>query len=217
VLIEEYLDIVDEFRDDNFVELGIGSGGSVALTALAAPPRKLVAVELGSERVAPLDNLIAKRNLGDRVRLHYAVDQADRARLATIVAEEFGDDPLGLVVDDASHRLEETRASFETLFPRLRPNGLFVIEDWGFHHYMTRGITGTHADPWSVIKERFGPPLSRLIIELVLAQAESDEFVREVRLDARCVRIRRGDGELEPASFRLADLIADDLGLLPDP
>lgn len=216
VLIEEYLDIVEEFRDDNFVEIGIGPGGSVALTALVAPPRKLVAVELETRRVVPLDNLIAERNLGERVRLHYGVDQADRAELARIMALEFGDEPLGLVVDDASHRLDETRASFEALFPRLRPNGLFVIEDWAFHHYMTRGITGEYDDPWGTIKAEFGPPLSRLVIELILAQAESDEFVREVRLDARCTRIRRGDGELDPASFRVEDLITDDLGLLAD-
>ena len=46
---------------------------------------------------------------------------SDRERaLGTIVAEEFGDERLDLVVDDASHSLEPTRTSSETLFPRLR-------------------------------------------------------------------------------------------------
>jgi hypothetical protein len=34
------------------------------------------------------------------------------------------------VIDDASHIYEPTRASFETLFPYLRPGGLYIIEDW---------------------------------------------------------------------------------------
>jgi predicted methyltransferase len=38
------------------------------------------------------------------------------------------DQLLDLVVDDTSH-LGPTRASFNTLFPRLRPGGVYVIED----------------------------------------------------------------------------------------
>ena len=42
---------------------------------------------------------------------------------------------LDLVIDDASHLLPETTASFNVLFPRLRAGGLFVIEDWSWQHY----------------------------------------------------------------------------------
>ena len=41
-MIEEYVGIVERFRGENFVELGIASGGSVALTALLAPPQPIV-------------------------------------------------------------------------------------------------------------------------------------------------------------------------------
>src|SRR5262245_38370726 len=135
--IDAHLEIVERFRGENVVELGIAFGGSCALTALVTPPRKLVAVDLKSDRVEALDQLIAERGLGDRVRLHYGVDQADRGRLAAVLDDELGDEPLGLVIDDASHRLDETRASFETLFPRLRPGGLFVIEDWNHQHRLS--------------------------------------------------------------------------------
>ena len=54
--------------------------------------------------------------------------------LASIVAKEFEGEPIDLVIDDASHLLEPTRASFEVLFPRLRTDGLFVIEDWAWEH-----------------------------------------------------------------------------------
>ena len=212
--------MVERFQGENFVELGIAFGGSPALTALVAPPRKLVAVDLKADRVEALDELIAERGLGERVRLHYGVDQADRERLSTILDDEFGDEPLGLVIDDASHRLEETSASFETLFPRLRPGGLFVIEDWNHEHLLGRAVTAGLAGPNPELQAQFDrvetldPPLTRLVIELVLAQAETDEFVLEVQLDRDWARIYRGSGELDPSGFRVADLITSDFGLL---
>ena len=220
--IKGYLEMVERFKGENFVELGIASGGSAALTALVAPPRKLVAVDLKANRVEALDELIAERGLRERVLLHYGVDQADRERLASILDDEFGDEPLGLVIDDASHRLEATRASFETLFPRLRPGGLFVIEDWNAKHLLGRAIAVALADPSPELKAQFdrdeltgfNPPLTRLVIELVLAQAESDEFVRAVQLDSKWARIYRGSGELDPSRFRVADLIMSGFGVL---
>ena len=163
--------------------------------------------------------MIAERGLGERVRLHYGVDQADPERLATILDDEFGDEPLGLVIDDASHRLEETRASFEALFPRLRPGGLFVIEDWNHEHLLGRAFTTALADRPELQAqfdrvETLDPPLTRLVIELVLAQAETDEFVLEVQLDRNWACIYRGSGELDPSGFRVADLITSDFGLL---
>ena len=217
--IKGYLQMVERFQGENFVELGIAFGGSAALAALVAPPRKLVAVDLKADRVEALDELIAERGLGERVRLHYGVDQADGERLATILDDEFGDEPLGLVIDDASHRLEETRASFETLFPRLRPGGLFVIEDWNHEHLLGRAFTAALADRPELQAqfdrvETLDPPLTRLVIELVLAQAETDEFVLEVQLDRNWALIYRGSGELDPSGFRVADLIMSDFGLL---
>jgi len=211
--IQAYLEIIEGFKGDNFVELGIGSGGSVALTTLVAPPRKLVALDIGAERIEALDALVTERGLDERVRLHYGVDQANREQLSAILDDEFGDEPLGLVIDDASHRLDETRASFELVFPNHQ-------------HLVSRALAATLDDPspeeLKAGVERFladsgraGPSLVRLVIQLILAQAESDDFVREVRVDLHGAHIYRGNGELDPSDFRLADLIANDFELLP--
>lgn len=37
-LVEEYLDVLDDFPEANAVELGIAEGGSVALMAMVSPP-----------------------------------------------------------------------------------------------------------------------------------------------------------------------------------
>ena len=54
--------------------------------------------------------------------------------LRQIILRELADE-LDLVVDDASHTYEETKASFEFLFPLLRPGGIYVIEDWSWAHH----------------------------------------------------------------------------------
>jgi hypothetical protein len=50
------------------------------------------------------------------------------------VAHEFSA-PLDLVIDDASHIYGPTKASFQALFPLLRPGGLYLIEDWAWAHW----------------------------------------------------------------------------------
>jgi hypothetical protein len=141
-MVEGYAPIVDEFAGSNIFELGIFGGGSTAFFAQVCRPRRLVAVELSPDRVTTLDALLERLDLTERVSLHYGVDQSDQPRLAAIADTCFGDDPLDLVIDDASHLYGPTRASFEVLFPRLRPGGLYVIEDWRSQDWFIRLFTG---------------------------------------------------------------------------
>ena len=225
LLVEEYLDVLDGFPNGNIVELGIAEGGSAALAALVATPRKLVGLELDERPVDALDHLIEGLGFAGRIRPYYGVDQADRARVEAIVDDEFAEGQLDLVVDDASHHLEPTRASFETLFPRLRPGGLYLIEDWNHQLLCGRGLAAALADPESPIHAEFErslaagaveAPLPRLIIELLLAQGESDEYFSSVTVGPRWVIVRRAGGRLDPARFRLSDLFTDHMGLLSD-
>lgn len=126
---DRYLEQLRRHRGGNILELGIYQGGSAALAMLAAEPRRLVAVDI-SEPVEALEVFREARGLEDTLRTHYRCDQGDRAGLARILDEEFGDEPIDLIVDDASHLHDQTLASFEVAFPRLRPGGELVIEDW---------------------------------------------------------------------------------------
>jgi predicted O-methyltransferase YrrM len=128
--IGELADLLPRYRGANIFELGIFAGGSVALTAMLAAPRKLVAIDKLPASAPTLARFIEARELDHVVRPYYEVDQSDRERLRELVATEFGDEPLDVVYDDASHLYEPTRASFEELFPRLRAGGVYVIEDW---------------------------------------------------------------------------------------
>jgi predicted O-methyltransferase YrrM len=129
-LFDAWLALLDRHRGGAMVEVGIFEGGSAALCALTADPSRLVCVDIVTDLHPALAEMIEEQGLEDRVRIHPGVDQADRAVLATIVEREFGDQPLDLVVDDASHLYGPSVATFEVLFPRLRPGGAYVIEDW---------------------------------------------------------------------------------------
>ena len=211
---EVYIELVATVAPSRAVELGIKAGGSTALLALLARPSKLVAVDIAEQPVDALEAFLDARGLRDTVRPYYGVDQGDRRRLARIVKEEFGADPIDLVIDDASHLPTPTKASFEVLFPRLRPGGLFVIEDWSWEHtIVTKLLRAVYLDepfvrvPRSDLVdgvEMFGVPresvaalragefLSDLVAEIIVAKADGDPAIGTVSIAPLNVDIRRG-------------------------
>ncbi len=187
-----YLGLLAELRPATIVELGVYQGGSCALMALVSDPEVLVAVELSEERVPALDALIAKRGLSERVHVHHGVDQADAATLGRLVDDHLAGRPLDLVVDDASHLVGATRASFNTLFPRLRPGGVYIIEDWSWAHV---GY-GVHRPAET--------PLTVLVFEITMALPSRPGLIDELRIDHDWALIVRGDGEFEAAGFDIS-------------
>ena len=209
-MVEEHLRLLARERPANILELGIYDGGSTALLALAARPRRLVAIDL-SPSAPPFDRWLAAQPPARRAALrpYYGVDQADRPRLAAILDAEFGDTPLDLVVDDASHLLEPTVASFEVVFPRLRPGGVFVIEDWATVHEIERVLIA-HPERLTINQAVISnppTPLTRILFELILAIAYTD-VVSDIRIARHWAEIRRGPAPVDAATFAIRDLYA---------
>ncbi|MCP2259789.1 hypothetical protein LX15_003498 [Streptoalloteichus tenebrarius] len=76
-----------------------------------------------------------KRVPGTRVRT-FTGDQGDPGFLSSL-ASEIG--PLDVVIDDGSHRNDHVLTSFRTLFPLLRDDGIYVIEDLHTSYWRTSG------------------------------------------------------------------------------
>ena len=226
-LVEAYIEMCDSLRPERIVELGVCKGGSTALLQALATPAKLVAVELSLRPVPLLAQYIEEQQLSDVIRPHFGVNQADRAGVLEIMRDEFAGESLDLVIDDASHLYEESRASFETLFPMLRPGGLFLLEDWRCQHQLAAALAEAprlSATAEAVISRRITEvaegrakpqiPMSRLVLELVLARASAGGAVAEITIGPYWAAVRRGDDPLDADSFRLDELARDHFGLL---
>jgi SAM-dependent methyltransferase len=195
-LVERYVEVIEHLEPKHIFELGIFQGGSTALLAELAQPRKLVAIDRTQGPVRQLEKYIASRGLDEVIRTYGGVDQANRRRLAQILDENFGGQFLDLVVDDCSHRYQETRASFNELFPRLRHGGAFVIEDWWWAH--------------SSALEVFFPgqvPLTRLVFELVLALAAVPGLIEDVNVESGAVTVIRGELSVDPDEFDISGCV----------
>lgn len=179
------------------LEAGILRGGSVVLFEQLLQPQRLVAFDLSPQRLPDLDAYIAHRGAAERVRLHFGVDQSDSRTLQQLILDEFGREPLDLIIDDASHLLRETKATFNTAFAHLRPGGLYVIEDWGWAHWP--GIWQEHGGPWA---ER--PSLTQLVLELVMTSASRPDVVTDVLVRRDIVAVTRGPADL-PEGFDISD------------
>lgn len=227
-LVELYVELADRFQGANIVELGIAAGGGTALLSLLAHPSALISCELDSEPVAALAEFIDARGLASVVRPFYGVNQADRERLSDIIDSVIPGQRLDLVIDDASHLYEETRSSFEVLYPRLRPGGLFIIEDWAADYAYAKRIEATLSEPSSptsaalelrlaeaVAEHPGGPtPLPRIGVELLQVCGGSEDVVSELKINKHWIALERGSAELDPSAFRLRDHYVDPWGWL---
>jgi len=185
---EWYEQFLRHLRPQSVVEIGTFDGASLAMCAEIAQPQRLVGVDLRSEPSRALAAYIEERGLEDRLRPYYGVDQTDAARLNEILDSEFGDEPVDLIIDDASHALDVSRETFDILFPRVRPGGVYLLEDWPTHRLpqVTR-------------------PLAPLVFELCLACADSPDAIASVEVNRDYVIVGRGQGALEAKTFALAD------------
>jgi hypothetical protein len=199
-MIEEMMKRTEALDVRTVVDVGVYKGGSVVFLNEVFRPEKLVAIERNPADIPALKKYCNDPTRSDRLRVFLGVDQADQPVLGNICHQEFGNQPLDLVVDDASHFFEETRSTFRALFPRIRPGGMYIIEDWAWAHWPE--------DHWQ--KERGGDyfrgkiPLSNLLVELMLLCAGSPELVSNVTFNSIVIYVERGQGAVDPG-FELSD------------
>lgn len=199
-MVRDYLELVQRLKPRQIVELGIWQGGSCVFFNELCRPQKMVAMELSTEPVPALEQYLCHSAHGHSLSTFYGIDQADNTALTGIISAEFGNTPLDLVVDDASHFVAETRSSFNVLFPRLRPGGAYVIEDWAWAHDPVddpQGAVDLYPD-----KE----PLSRLVFEFILAAGSTQGIIQHIEVDRHRVTAYRGDAEIPQADFDISQL-----------
>jgi predicted O-methyltransferase YrrM len=182
---EPYLRVYEElasgFSPRSILELGIFQGGSYVFLDKLFKPRRMSAVEISPRPVAPLLQYLS--NTENRF-VHFATSQRDSEMLRRIVVDELADE-LDLVVDDASHTYEDTKTSFEFLFPLLHPGGIYVIEDWSWAHHPN------YQSPDAPFSNRHA--LSNLLFEQIMLLG-SAPVISEIRVWRFLYLIRKAKG-----------------------
>ena len=118
-----YFDIYElhfsRFRgtDVRFLEIGVGQGGS----------QQMWREYFGADASILCMDI---RDFSDRVNpafsKFYQGDQTDAAALQRILDENG---PLDIVLDDGSHMSRHIIGTFEYLYPRMSPSGVYMVED----------------------------------------------------------------------------------------
>jgi predicted O-methyltransferase YrrM len=180
------------------LEVGIFQGGSAVLYHKLFQPEKLVAVEYAPEPIESLGAYIAASQLGDVVKPYYGVDQADQATMAELLEREFAERNIDLVVDDASHQYEKTKACFNVVFPFIRPGELYIIEDWSW----AQSRAQIFQNPGGVWYDQ--PALTNLVFEIVMLAGSWYELVSEIVIRRNLCCVRRGPGPLPPGEFDIS-------------
>jgi hypothetical protein len=90
-------------------------------------------------------------------------------RLGEIIKSQFPEG-IDMIVDDASHLYEQSKASFEICFPHLKPGGTYFLEDWQWSH-TAAGQSKTH--PW-----HDKPALTNLLFELAVSVAAPSSIAK---------------------------------------
>jgi demethylmacrocin O-methyltransferase len=117
------------------LEIGIEDGASLRLWRRFFPKARIIGIDL--EPPAEIRGVEM-----------YAGDQSDPEFLAELVAR-CG--PFDIVIDDGSHFGRHIRASFEALFPAVKSDGWYVIEDLG-GAYFTEAEGGPPGTPGTAIE-----------------------------------------------------------------
>lgn len=114
-----YMDTYEKYlghlRDKEFLmwELGIAAGSSIRAWRELFPKAKIIGI----------DNNPDCANYGEDM---YIGEQTD-ARFLDGLIDKFG--APDVIIDDASHHAPKTIASFKHLFPKMKSDGLYFVED----------------------------------------------------------------------------------------
>ncbi len=137
------------FRDRPFtlIEIGCGAGGSLAMwKRFFGPFVQIVGLDIRPECKSFEEHQIQIR-IGDQSDTHFLQS----------VIDEFGSPAI--VIDDGSHIQQHVSATFDFLYPKTQPDGIYVVEDLHTAYWPDHG--GGLNEPASFIER-----CKRLIDEL---------------------------------------------------
>lgn len=132
VLMKPYHNDAAASKPVRILEVGVKKGGSLKLWREYFPPSASV---FGID----VDPTITSfpRDIGIKTAI---ADSTDSAEMESVLAVQTFD----IIVDDGCHRLRCIKATFQNLWPRLRSEGIYIVED--FPKYYKRKAKKWHPE-----------------------------------------------------------------------
>lgn len=168
--LRQYDHIFESAPTKNVLEFGVFEGGSIILFALAYPDFKFAGIDI---RPPSEDVLRHIRDLGlsDRVKIYYQTSQADGDQIDRIVRDNFSDEGIGVISDDASHNYKLSKETLQFTFGKLAPGGAYCLEDWNWAHTVDPSQPHIWSDQ---------PALTNLVFEIVMMYASTRGYIRKM-------------------------------------
>ena len=132
-----YAPLLDHLRErDNvrLLEIGVWEGASLEMWAQWLPNATIIGVDIDLSRCRIAES--------ERVRVAQG-DTMDAEFLASLITD-FG--PFDVVIDDGAHLVTHHRPAFDALWPYVRPDGYYIIED--LHTYYWERANAPGSDAW---------------------------------------------------------------------
>jgi methyltransferase family protein len=175
---KSYLDVygshLDTINVRDVLELGVLKGHSLLMWRNAFPSARIVGLDIDPGCAWPKG-------------CEVVIGSQDDAELLSSLGE------FDVVVDDASHINELTLASFRALWPKVRPGGMYAIEDLDCSYVDLTEISQT----WPGMNHVTGPRknnrkvINDLLFGLIKAMDNGGGDVAEVQFTYRLCIIRK--------------------------
>jgi 23S rRNA U2552 (ribose-2'-O)-methylase RlmE/FtsJ len=98
------------------LEVGVFNGASLRTWARYFPQAEIIGADI---------NFRAKRHEAERIK----IEILDQANVQNLVDIGLKHGPFDIVIEDGSHMWEHQTTTLKTLFPFVKPGGLYVVED----------------------------------------------------------------------------------------
>ena len=181
-ILRSYDRVFDAAPNKNFLEIGIFEGGSTLFFAVAHPEFRISALDIRDPDDAVLRH-IHDLGLNERVKIHYNTSQSDKDALGKIIREDFRDEDIGFICDDASHNYGLSRRTFELTFGKLARGGQYCLEDWAWAHWKSTSSTAA--------------ALTNLVFEMVVLLPSTRPLIDSIEILPNYVRLVRGPGKID--------------------
>lgn len=117
-LLDQYESMFASIKDKpiTFLEVGVAHGDSLQWARDFFPNATIYGMDIYVPHHIPDNVTVTEMNQNDTEGLKW-----------------FGKNkgPFDIIIDDASHAYKETVNTFNVLYPHLKPDGIYIIEDWG--------------------------------------------------------------------------------------